>query len=86
MPHLKFEMPENQKEWDALARKIVRTHMAANNMNYVELAEALAPFGIQTDNKVLANKLRIGKFSAAFFLRVLAAVGAKELTLPTKAE
>lgn len=84
MPKLELELPADQDEWDALARKIVRIHMTAKGLNYVDLAKELNRLGMETDNKLLSNKLRIGKFSATFFLRALVACGVNEISIPER--
>ena len=83
MPKLELELPVRDDEWDALAPKILRTQMLLAGMNYVDLANELESLGMKTDNKALSTKMRIGKFSATFFLRVLIACKVKELNLPS---
>ena len=63
---------------------MIRTHMAARSINYVQLAEAMSPLGIKLNNRALANKLRVGKFSASFFLRALVALGVTDLSIPAQ--
>lgn len=84
MPKLELELPVGDDEWDALAPKILRTQMLLADMNYVDLANALESLGMKTDNKALSTKMRIGKFSATFFLRALIACKVEELNLPSK--
>lgn len=86
MAKLNLELPSNQAEWDQLAPVILRTHMTLAGMNYVDLAERLGQLGMKTDNKALSTKMRIGKFSATFFLRALIACGVQEVTLPASRE
>lgn len=75
-------VPQTAAEWDELASKIIRANLQIAGLNYVQLGEALAAMGIRQDNKGISGKLRAGRFSAAFFLQALVAIGVVELPLP----
>lgn len=71
-------MPQ-RTDWEAKARGIIRAEMARQNITYAQLAEKLATIGIQEDERNLRNKVSRGKFSAAFLLQALEALGIKNL-------
>lgn len=48
-------------------------------MTYGQLVEKLAAIGLQEDERNLGNKLSRGKFTAAYLLQCLEAVGATSL-------
>lgn len=71
-------MPE-RTDWEAKARGIVRAEMARQNVTYAQLGERLAAIGVHEDERNLRNKVSRGKFSAAFMLQCLAAVGVNDV-------
>jgi len=68
-------MPE-QTEWEAEASNVLKALLKRNNVTYAQLARLI---GDKEPN--VRNKLSRGKFSAAFFLQCLSAVGVKEVRL-----
>ena len=68
-------MPE-RTDWEAKARGIIRGEMARQNVTYVQLVERLAAIGVKEDERNLRNKVSRGKFTAAFMLACLEALGA----------
>ncbi len=73
-------MPE-RTDWEAKARGIIRGEMARQNVTYAQLVEKLAAIGVQEDERNLRNKVSRGKFTAAFLLQCLGAVGVNEVRL-----
>lgn len=67
-------MPE-RTNWEAKARGIIRGEMAKHNITYSQLVEKLAEIGVQEDERNLRNKVSRGKFTAAFLLQAMAALG-----------
>jgi lambda repressor-like predicted transcriptional regulator len=68
-------MPE-QNEWEAKAANILKAQLKLNGISYAELADRI---GDKEPN--VRNKLSRGKFSAAYFLQCLTAVGSRNLQL-----
>ncbi|WP_322893912.1 MULTISPECIES: DUF6471 domain-containing protein [unclassified Yoonia] len=50
-------------------------------MTYAQLVEKLSDIGINEKEANVANKLSRGKFSAAFMLQCLSAIGSEQLHL-----
>jgi hypothetical protein len=55
--------------------------MAKPNITYSNLVERLESIGVTEDERNLRNKVSRGKFTAAFMLQCLAAIGCGTLRL-----
>lgn len=73
-------MPE-RTDWEAKARGLIRGEMAKKNITYAQLAERLSAIGVSEDERNLRNKVSRGKFTAAFLLQCLEAIGCQSLRL-----
>lgn len=60
----------NQTEWEAKAANILKAQLKLKGVSYAKLAELI---GDKEPN--VRNKLSRGKFSAAYFLECLNAIG-----------
>jgi hypothetical protein len=74
------DVPE-RTDWEAKARGIIRAEMARQNVTYSQLVERLESIGVAEDERNLRNKVSRGKFTAAFLLQCLAALGSHSLRL-----
>jgi Domain of unknown function (DUF6471) len=70
-------MPDIDKEWQDRVRGMLRAELARRNLSYVDLAERLRVIGIEDTPKNLSNKIAQGKFSAAFFMQCMTAIGCR---------
>ncbi len=68
-------------DWEAKARGIIRAEIARRNVTYSQLVEKLEFIGMTEDERNLRNKVSRGKFTAAFVLQCLKAVGSQQLPL-----
>ena len=73
-------MPE-RTNWEAKARGLIRAEMAKGGLTYAQLVEKLKFVGVQEDERNLRNKVSRGKFTAAFMLQCLAAIGTHTMHL-----
>lgn len=73
-------MPE-QNEWEQQAANLLKSELKRKGVTYGQLVEKLASIGIGEKEANVANKLSRGKFSAAFMLACLKAIGAVSITL-----
>jgi hypothetical protein len=73
-------MPERD-DWEAKARGIIRAEMAKQGLTYSQLVERLESIGVDEDERNVRNKVSRGKFTAAFMLQCLAALGSRQLHL-----
>ena len=68
-------MPE-QNEWETKAANLLKAELKRHGVTYAKLADLIGEKEVN-----IRNKLSRGKFSAAFFMRSLAAVGITELRI-----
>ena len=68
-------MPE-QNEWEIKAANILKAQLKLKGVSYAGLAELI---GDKEPN--VRNKLSRGKFSAAYFIKCLSAIGVSSITL-----
>ena len=73
-------MPE-RTDWEVKARGLLRAEMAKQGLTYNQLVERLKAVGVTDDERNLRNKVSRGKFTAAFLLQCLAAIGTHTLHL-----
>ena len=68
-------------EWEDRAKRLLRAEMARRGVTYQQLADKLAEIGIAQDEHNLRNKVARGKFTAAFLLQCLEALGVDQVNL-----
>lgn len=73
-------MPD-QTEWEARAANLLKAELKRKGVTYAQLVERLANIGISEKEVNVRNKLSRGKFTAAFFLQCLTAIGTERLHL-----
>lgn len=71
----------SQTEWEAKAANLLKAELKRKGVTYAQLVEKLAGIGISEKEANVANKLSRGKFSAAFMLQCLGAIGSQQLYL-----
>ncbi|HKI60725.1 MAG TPA: DUF6471 domain-containing protein [Mariprofundaceae bacterium] len=73
-------MPE-QTDWEARAANLLKAELKRKGVTYSQLVEKLADIGVQEKEVNIRNKLARGKFSAAFLIQCLSAIGCSSLRL-----
>lgn len=73
-------MPD-QTEWEMRAANLLKAELKRKGVTYSQLVERLADIGISEKEVNVRNKLSRGKFSAAFLLQCLSAIGSSQLHL-----
>ena len=68
-------------DFEAKAQRLLKAELKRAGVTYVQLSEKLAAMGIQEAEPNIRNKLARGKFSAAFLLECLTAIGSATLRL-----
>ena len=63
-----------EKDWAKHVKNVLRSEMTRQGVNVRELARRL-----NQDDKVLANKISRGKFTAAFMFECLEAIGVSDV-------
>lgn len=73
-------MPE-KTDWEAKAANLLKAELKRKGVTYAQLVEKLAAIGVIEREVNIRNKLSRGKFTAAFLLQCLKAIGATHLSL-----
>ena len=71
-------MPE-QNVWETKAANLLKAELKRKGVTYAQLIEKLDAIGITEREVNVRNKLSRGKFSAAFLLQCLEAIGVQQL-------
>lgn len=69
------------EKYEVLAKGLLKSELKRRNMTYADLVGALAKLGVNEEEHNLRNKVARGKFTAAFFLQCLSAIGVQTLRL-----
>lgn len=73
-------MPE-QTDWEMMAANLLKAELKRKGVTYAQLVDKLEAVGISEKEVNVRNKLSRGKFSAAFLLQCLTAIGVDQLRL-----
>ena len=75
-----------RNEWEDRAANLLKAQLKLKGVTYSQLVDKLAEIGVDEKEANIRNKLSRGKFSAAFMLQCLNAIGEPEfrLRLPEK--
>ena len=73
-------MPE-QNEWESRVANLLKAELKRKGVTYGQLVEKLAEIGVHEKQANIANKLARGKFTAAFLVQCMDAIGERELRL-----
>lgn len=81
MPSNTYKGDPITKQFEALAKNLLKGELKRRGLTYAQLAEKLAEIGVAENERNLNNKISRGGFSAAFLLQCLQAIGAHTLRL-----
>lgn len=68
-------------DWEMKAANLLKAELKRKGVTYAQLIEKLAAIGIDEKEVNVRNKLSRGKFTAAFLLQCLCAIGSLSLHL-----
>jgi len=68
-------------QYEEKARNFLKAELKRHGVTYAALSDKLAQMGIQEAEPNIRNKLARGKFSAAFLIECLDAIGCSTLRL-----
>lgn len=68
-------------DWEARAANLLKAELKRKGVTYAALVDRLNAMGVPEKEANVRNKLSRGKFSAAFLLQCLEAIGASEVRL-----
>ncbi len=71
----------DKNEWEERAANLLKAQLKLKGITYSQLVEKLEAIGVDEKEANIRNKLARGKFSAAFMLQCLTAVGAQDLRI-----
>lgn len=71
----------DKTEWEARVQGILKAELKRRGVTYAQLVEKLAALGEHETEPNLRNKLARGKFTAAFFVLCLTAIGCQTVRL-----
>lgn len=73
-------MPD-RNQWEDKAANLLKAELKRRGVTYAQLVDKLAALGVSENEANIKNKLSRGKFSAAFMLECLSAIGTASLRL-----
>jgi hypothetical protein len=76
-----IEMTSKTRDWQTRVKGILKGELKRRNLSYADLAEKLAVFGINENERNISNKIGRGSFTAVFFVQCLAAIGCRTIYL-----
>lgn len=70
-----------QLDWKNKAKSMIKSELAKQDIDYIELSKRLNEIGVNDTQINLANKINRGTFSLIFALQVFEVIGLKNLRL-----
>ena len=71
----------DETHWEDRAKGLLKSEIKRRNLTYAQVVDRLASMGVQEDERNFRNKVARGKFTAAFLLQCLEAIGAQSVRL-----
>ncbi len=68
-------------DWEARAANLLKAELKRKGVTYAQLVEKLAGIGVVDAEVNIRNKLSRGKFTAAFLLQCLEAIGVSSVSV-----
>ncbi|WP_421952902.1 DUF6471 domain-containing protein [Pelagibacterium sp.] len=68
-------------DWEMKAANLLKAELKRKGVTYAQLVDSLGALGIDEKEANVRNKLSRGKFTAAYFLQCLEAIGSQQLRL-----
>lgn len=73
-------MPEHT-DWELMAANILKAELKRKGVTYAQLVDKLGEIGVHDKEVNVRNKLSRGKFTAAFLLQCMTAIGVSEVRI-----
>lgn len=73
-------MPE-QSEWESRVANLLKAELKRKGVTYSQLVDKLADIGVEEKEVNVRNKLSRGKFTAAFLVQCMEAIGERDIRL-----
>lgn len=71
----------DKTDWEAKAANLLKSELKRKGLTYAQLVEKLGEIGVDEKEVNVRNKLARGKFTAAYLIQCLTAIGAETLYL-----
>lgn len=68
-------------DWEARAANLLKAELKRRGVTYSQLVDKLAEIGVTEKEANIRNKLSRGKFTAAFMMQCLSAIGCSQMDL-----
>jgi len=68
-------------DYEAMAANLLKAELKRKGVTYAQLVEKLAAIGVDDKEVNIRNKLSRGKFTAAFLLQCLMAIGTTDFRI-----
>jgi hypothetical protein len=68
-------------DWEAKAANLLKAELKRKGLTYAQLVEKLREIGVDEKEVNVRNKLARGKFTAAYLIQCLEAIGSQSLRL-----
>lgn len=68
-------------DYELMAANLLKAELKRKGVTYAQLVEKLAAIGVDEKEVNIRNKLSRGKFTAAFLLQCLTAIGTTDMRL-----
>lgn len=72
---------KNTTNWDQEAKLLLKAELARRGVTYRVLAEKLEVLGVTETEGAIASKISRGRYSMAFFLQCMNAIGATDVSV-----
>src|SRR5215207_6935882 len=72
---------KTEDDWADEVKRMLRAEMTRRGVTYDQLAVRLAAIGVNDSSVNIRNKVARGKFTAAFLIQCLTALGARSLRI-----
>lgn len=72
---------KTEDDWADDVKRLLRAEMTRRGVTYDQLAAKLAAIGVNDSAVNIRNKVARGKFTAAFLIQCLTAIGARSLRI-----
>lgn len=72
--------------WDAEAKLLLKAELARRGISYKVLVARLEELGVTESEGAIANKISRGKFSMAFFMQCMNAIGVPTVSVAVQGQ
>lgn len=77
----RVEITEISFDWEALAKRALKSELARAGVTYKVLSQRLKALGVHTNETAIANRISRGQFTFVFFLQCMKALEIVEIDL-----